>query len=115
MPIKKIQHINYILFIESIVRKQKDNSINLQTPLTVCSFPLYILQQPPVGTHSNNVHTRTSSVSNTQGNTTLAAMQIPRAAIVKAANWSIIGIKGPRQHALNKEGTDLTQRLVQHA
>lgn len=57
-------------------------------------------------THTNNVNTRTSSVCKTQGNIALAAMQIPRAAIVKAANWSIIGIKGPRQHALNKEGTD---------
>ena len=47
------------------------------------------------GTHSKNVPTRTSSVCNTQGKTTLAAMQIPRAAIVTVAYSSEIGIKGP--------------------
>lgn len=62
-----------------------------------------------MGTHSEHVPTRNSSVCNTQGKTTLAAMQIPRAAIVKAAYSSKIGIKGPWQHALNKEGTDLTE------
>lgn len=64
------------------------------------------------GTHSKNVPTRTSSVCNTQGKTALAAMQIPRAAIVKVAYSSKIGIKGPWQHALNKEGIDLTEISV---
>ena len=57
---------------------------------------IYVLKYwPTVGTHSKNVPTRTSSVCNTQGKATLAAMQIPRAAIVRAADSSKIGIKGP--------------------
>lgn len=56
----------------------------------------YILKYwSTTGTHSKNVPTRTSSVCNTQGKTALAAMQIPRAAIVKVAYSSKIGIKGP--------------------
>lgn len=50
---------------------------------------------PTAGTHSKNVPTRTSSVCNTQGKAALAAMQIPRAAIVRTAYSSKIGIKGP--------------------
>ena len=76
-------------------------------------FLIYVLKYwSTAGTHSKSVPTRTSSVCNTQGETALAAMQIPRAAIVKVAYSSKIGIKGPWQHALNKEGIDLTEISV---